>query len=416
MEALILIFGEIIFALLAPLIAVVVDLIGAILASIFSFFPSRRREPRLSSGAARKILIVLLTIAAVIFCALFVLNRFYFAESVRMVFGALERRAGIETECSEISGSVFSGQITLGRCTVDRTDHPSSDFQLELDNVDFDLQLSSLFGTAEVETAHISGLRGSVTRHQTQADVGNDTVDKPRRAFEIRDLQIEDVAINLSGFNKDGGQFELPVTVISAASAPLRSRLALFDILFRSNATGRIAGAEFQIETGGDSEGRETIWRASGVPVANFGAMAGGILSWFHDGVVDVYVEDRWRRDGQLEIDMDWNLRFRNVEVQAPASAGVVARLATDPIVDYVNSHSGEFPFEFQMVINERQFEYKSSLAAAGLWTAVGKSVNNLLAGFGIEVGGSASETGEKLKEEAKSVLDRLRRPKDEDE
>ena len=90
--------------------------------------------------------------------------------------------------------------------------------------------------------------------------------------------------------------------------------------------------------------------------------------------------------------------------------------MATGPIVDYVNSHDGDFPFEFQMVINESQFEYKSSLAAAGLWTAVGEAVNNILSGLGIDVGKSAAETGEKLKEEAKSVLDRLRKPKDEDE
>jgi len=416
MEALVLIFGEMIFALLAPLVAVVVDLVGVVLSSIFSFFPSRRREPRLSSGIARKFLIVFLAIAAVVLGALFVVNKFYFAESVRMVFGTLERRAGIETVCSEISGSVFSGQIALRKCTIDRTDHPVSDFQLELDSVDFDVQLTSLFGTAEVQTAHLFGLRGSMTRHSTQENVDDDIAEKPRRAFVIHDLKIEDVAVSLSGVNKDGGGFELPIRLSSATSAPLRSRLALFDVLFRSDATGVIAGAEFEIETGGDSDGRQTIWRASDVPIANFGAMAGGPLSWFHKGVVDVYVEDNWRRDGQLEIDMDWNLRFRDVEVRAPNASGVVARLASGPIVDYVNSHDGDFPFEFQMVINERQFEYKSSLEAAGLWTAVGESINNVLAGFGIDVGGSASSTGDKLKEEAKSVLDRLRRPKSEDE
>ena len=415
MEALILIFGEMIFALLAPLVAVVVDLIGAILAFILSFLPTRRREPRPVSGAARKILIVLLAIAALILGALFVVDKFYFAESVRTVFGVLERRAGIETRCSEISGSVFSGQVTLGECTFSRSGHPSSDFELELDSASFDVRLGSLFGTAEIRTAHVSGFRGAIERHQSQASVDDDTAEKPRRNFVIQELKIEDVALDLSGFNKDGGQFELPVKIVGATSAPLRSRLALFDILFRSNATGHVAGAEFRIETGGDADGRQTIWRASDVPVANFGAMAGGALSWFHDGVVDVYVEDRWQRGGRLEIDMDWNLRFRDIEVRAPGSAGVVARLATDPIVDYVNSHDGEFPFEFQMVINESQFEYRSSLAAAGLWAAVGESVNKLLAALNVEGLGSAAETGEKLKEEARSVLDRLRRPEDED-
>ena len=417
MEALILIFGEMIFALLAPLVAVVVDLIGAILAALLSFAKFPRRERRVGSGAAKKVLIVLSAIAVLILSALFVINKFYFVDSVRAVFSVLEQRSGIRTSCAEIDGDVFSGRIALGNCTIVRRGHAISELDLELDSVEFDLQLSSLFGTAEVQTAHIRGLRGSVSRRQNPTDSdGNGTAEKPRRSFEIQDLRIEDVEIDLSGVNKDGGRFELPVEVLSATSAPLRSRLALFDILFRSNATGEIAGAEFEIKTGGDSSGRQTTWRASAVPVASFGSVAGGVLSWFHDGVVDVYVVDKWRRDGQLEIDMDWTLGFRNIEVRAPDTAGVVTRLATGPIVDYVNSHDGAFPFEFQMVINENQFEYKSSLAAAGLWTAVGESVNNLLAGFGFDVADSAAETGDKLKEGAKSVLDRLRKPRDEDQ
>lgn len=417
MEALVLIFGEMIFALLAPLVAVVVDLVAAILASIFSFIPSSGRRIRISGAAAKKVLIVLLAIAALIVGALAVINKFYFTDSVRMVFGVLERRSGIEANCSDIDGSLFSGQVSLGNCAFARAGHPNSEFELQLEQVRFDLDMSSLFGTAEVQTAHISGLKGSVSRHHSQSDTDGDiAVEKPRRSFVIQDLKIEDIEIRLSGLNKDGGRFELPVNVASATSAPLRSRLALFDILFRSNASGEIAGAEFEIRTAGDAGGRQTIWRASDVPVASFGAVTGGALSWFRDGVVDMYVEDNWRREGQLEIDMDWNLRFRDVEVQAPESAGVLTRLATGPIVDYVNSHGGEFPFEFQMVINESQFEYQSSLAAAGLWTAVGEAVNNLLAGLGIDVGKSASETGDKLKEETKSVLDRLRRSRDEDE
>jgi hypothetical protein len=414
-EALLLIFGEMIFALLAPLVAVVVDLIGAVLAFIFSLVPFGRKVQRVSSRAPKKVLIVLLAIAVVIFGALFVTNKFYFSDSVRMVFGVLERRSGIETSCAEIDGSLFSGQISLGNCRIVRSDHTSSEFELELDHVNFDLQLSSLFGTAEVQTAHIEGLRGSVNRHRTQADA-DATGEKPRRSFVIQELKIESVEITLFGVNKDGGSFELPVHVVSATSAPLRSRLALFDILFRSNAAGAIDGAEFEIKTGGDSAGRQTTWRASEVPVARFGSIAGGVLSWFHDGVVDVYVEDNWRRDGQLEIDMDWQLGFRNIEVQAPDTSGVMTRLATGPIVDFVNSHDGEFPFEFQMTVNESQFEYRSTLEAAGLWKAVGESVNSVLTTFGIDVGGSASDTGDKLKERAKSVLDRLRKPKDEDE
>ena len=421
MEALILIFGEIIFALLAPLVAAVVDLLGAVVAFLISLVSrarGERQQPgerRAGSGAARKTLIVLLIIAALIVSALFVVNKFYFAESVRSVFGMLERRSGVVTSCADVDGNVFSGKISLSGCTIVREAHATSEFDLELDTVDLDIQLSSLFGTAEVQTVRIAGLRGGVTRKPSRADSQAD-VEKPRRSFVIHDLSIQDVELSLSGVNKDGGAFALPVRIDSATSAPLRSRLALFDILFRSNASGEIAGAEFGISTSGDAGGRKTVWRASDVPVASFGAVAGGVLAWFHKGVVDVYVEDKWRRDGQLEIDMDWQLNFRSIEVQPPDTAGAMARLATGPIVDYVNSFGGEFPFNFQLVVNENQFEYKSSLEAAGLWTAVGESINRVLAGFGIDLGDSASETADKLKDGAKSVLDRLRKPDKGDE
>ncbi|MGB5335651.1 MAG: hypothetical protein WBN07_08530 [Woeseiaceae bacterium] len=417
MEALLLIFGEMIFALLAPLVTLIVEIFGLIVAAILSLLPGRRTEPRKSRGAVNTALKVFLAFAIVTLGALFVVNTFYFADSVRAVFGVLERRGGIETSCDEIEGNVFSGRVSLGDCTIVRNDHDRSEFDIELDKVDFDLRLGSLFGTAEIESAFVSGLRGSVKRHQRVADPDSDEkVEKPRRAFVVRDLRIEDVDIGLSGVNKDGGSFELPLQIDSATSAPLRSRLALFDILFRSNVNGTIAGAEFDVRTGGDAAGRQTAWRATDVPVARFGAMAGGALSWFQEGMVDIQVDDKWRRDGQLEIEMDWRLAFRDIEVKAPDTAGLVTRFATGPIVAYVNSFDGEFPLEFSMVVNENQFESKSSLATAGLWTAVGESINRILTAFGVDVEESGSETADKLKEGARSVLDRLRKPNDEDE
>lgn len=111
---------------------------------------------------------------------------------------------------------------------------------------------------------------------------------------------------------------------------------------------------------------------------------------------------------------MDWRLQFADVEVSAPPGIGALARVASEPLISYVNSLDGEFPLEFQMVVNENQFEFKSSLAAAGLWSAVGESVNKTLGAFGIDLKSSA-QTGDAIKEGAKSVLDRLRKPKEED-
>lgn len=417
MEAIVLIFGQLIFAVLAPLLAVAVDMIVALITGVASLFSRRRKMPGEGSQLARTLFLIAIAVAIVVLGALAIINTFFFSDSVRAVFSTLERRSGIETRCRLIDGNVFAGRISLSDCTVVRDDHPGSEFDLELDEAELNIAVSSLFTTATVESAVVSGLRGSIHKHQAPAeDDSPAAAEKPRRAFVIEQLDIESVDLALSGQNKDGGSFELPIRMDKATSAPLRSKFALFDILFRSNARGQIAGAGFEIVTHGDDTGRRTRWRANAVPVASFGAMAGGALSWFDEGVVDVYVEDRWRRDGQLEIEMDWRLAFRDIEVKAPDTAGTITRLASGPIVSYVNSFDGDFPFEFQMVLNEDQFEYRSSLQAAGLWSAVGESVNRLLARFGVSPDETGDETGSSLKEGAKSVLDRLRQRDPDDE
>ena len=111
-------------------------------------------------------------------------------------------------------------------------------------------------------------------------------------------------------------------------------------------------------------------------------------------------------------VGMRCGLDFTDVAVEAPPGTASLARIAAAPFIRYINRQDGHFPLEFQMVLDESQFEYQSSLAAAGLWTAVGESVNRVLASFGIELE-DADETGDTIKERAKSVLERLRKPKD---
>lgn len=413
MEALILIFGELVFAILAPFVILVVDLIGSVLGLTISFGTGRKAQSVVTSRAARIVALVTIGLAVLILSAVWVVNSFYFDYAVRHVFGMTEERSGITTNCEQIEGSLFAGRVNLRSCTVRRLSHPASTFDLSSDEVVMDLRITSLLGTADIDVARVTGLEGWVAsdRSMIGQDDSTEPVDKPRRAFVIGELDVSDINITLSGINPDGNPFELPVEIGQIKSQPLRSRLALFDILFRSNASGSIVGAPFEISTSSVQDGRKTTWRAEQVPVASFGALTGGPLSWFSSGYVDVHVDDHWQRGDSLDIDMDWRLEFAEVEVSAPPGTGALARIASEPLTNYVNGMDGQFPLEFQMVVNESQFEFKSSLAAAGLWSALGESVNKVLGTFGIDLE-NASETGNAIKEGAKSVLDRLRKPK----
>lgn len=413
MEGLILVFGELVFAILTPFVVLVVDLVGSVLGLTISFGTGRKTGAVGTGRTARVIALVLLGFATLTLIAIWIVNSFYFENAVRHVFGMAERRSAITTTCESIEGSLFAGRVDLQNCTIRRPSHPASSFDLRVDEVALDLRVTSLLGTASIDVARVVGLHGWIDsdRSTVGQNDGIEQAQKPKRAFVIGDLDVSDVDITLSGTNPDGNRFQLPVEIGQITSQPLRSRLALFDILFRSNSAGSIAGAPFEISSSPIPDGRQTTWRAKQVPVASIGALTGGALSWFTAGTVDVHVDDRWQRADSLSVDMDWKLQFEDVEVNAPTGAGAMTRLASGPLTRYVNGLDGHFPLEFQVVVNESQFEFKSSLAAAGLWSAVGESVNKVLGTLGIDLE-NASETGNAIKEGAKSVLDRLRKPK----
>ena len=414
MEALVLIFGDLVFALLAPIFLAIVELVAAVFGFGFSMIPSGNAPRWRAPALLRKGAAFLTILAVLIVGAVWVVDRYYFAPSVRFLFGTMESRMGIEASCDGIEGSVFKGQVNLSDCDLRRLNDESLTFDLRVNELSLDVAMTSVLSTAVVEEAQVQGLKGWVRRDET-SNTGDDSAlkaNKPARAFIVQDLVVDTVELSLAGRNGDGERFEIPIIINSIHSAPFRSRLALFDVLFRSNASGTIAGASFELATSMIDGGRETTWRADKVPVADFGRMVGGALAWFEKGTVDLSVVDRWRTDESLELDMDWRLNFDGVHVAAPKDSGVLKRALSQPLLAYVNDQGGQFPLEFQMVVNEDQFEYQSSLAAAGLWGAVGKSVNTGLKAIGVEINVDGEGTGDKLKEGAKSVLDRLRKRK----
>lgn len=415
MEALLLLIGELVFAILAPFVFLCIEFVASLLGLTLSLSVGQKAQSIISSRGARLFTIALLALAALLLSAIWVVNSFYFDTAVRHVFGMAEERSDISASCKEIDGSIFAGRVDLRECTIRRPSHPSSSFDLSAEEVFLDIRIMSLLGTANIETARIAGLDGWVVSDRSNRRQQDNVapVEKPKRQFVIDKLDVMDVSVTLSGTNPDGNVFELPVEIDQIESEPLRSRLALFDVLFRSNMTGSIAGAPFEVATSIIQDGRQTTWRADRVPVASLGAMTGGPLSWFSAGYVNVAVDDQWQRSDALSIDMDWRLNFEDVEVNAPSGTGALGRMASEPLTRYVNSLDGHFPLEFQVVVNESQFEFKSSLAAAGLWSAVGESINNILGKFGFDPE-TASETRDAIKEGAKSVLDKLRKPKGE--
>jgi len=85
MEALILVVGELVFAILAPFVMLVVELIGSILGLVSSFGTERTTTRIGTSRVARVFGLVLLGVAILVLAAIGFVNSFYFDNSVRYV-------------------------------------------------------------------------------------------------------------------------------------------------------------------------------------------------------------------------------------------------------------------------------------------------------------------------------------------
>ncbi|MEO0345872.1 MAG: hypothetical protein AAF229_06400 [Pseudomonadota bacterium] len=407
MEALALLIGEIVFVVLIPFIALAIEIIGAAISALMAAMSGRKREPGARGGIAKPVAVALASLSAVVLVAVLVVNLFFFEQAVQFVFDRVEQRKGITTSCETIDGSLITGRVQLGDCDIKRREHPVSTFDLQVAEIDLDLRIASMFGTAQLDFARVSGLSGAVFTDRRSA-ANQPPRDRPRREFEIHELAVTDVRIAVTGINASGNAFSVPVSVAQLDSKPLRSKLLLFDVLFRANASGRLAGAPFELASSATPDGRRTEWRATQVPVASLADVVGGALGWFSAGFVDVYVEDDWEATEATSLDLDWRLEFSDLEVTPPPGTGRVARIASVPLTRLINGYDGSIPLEFGLVLEENQFALRYSLSAAGVWLAIKEAVDGAWSRIGFDTSKIAEKT-ESMREGMRDILDRVR-------
>jgi len=388
MEALFLLLGDLILLPITLFVTVLVEGIAALAVAFASFLESafgiaigfRRRDPKanLSPEALeaikqkgqrrRKFLNRLsLTLGGILVLLVVVvglLNLLFFEATVRWGLARIEKRSGVKITFASATGSLFSGQLTLKGVGAQRQGNTASNFDLRADEFTLDLSMTRLLArSSRIEKVFISGLKGDFHRVAAPERM------KIRKRYEVDYLHLEGVEIAVRDSSRPE---ELPfaLKIVELDSQPLRSRFAVFDILFRSNASGEIAGRPFLIRTAKTEHGRETTWQADGLPMAFAGRHIGGPFDWLKGGTVDVRVEDKWKIDENAEIEMHWSFLLRNLVVVAPESASPTKRLIASAIAEYLRLNAEKLDVSFNLNLNENQFEGAASVGAAGLWDA----------------------------------------------
>lgn len=391
----------------------------------------RRTSDRLQrSRWFRWLTVVVLSLTGMLVITLTVINIWFLDDVVRSLLHRQHQRTGIVITAEHISGNLFTGRFQAEGVTVLRRDHPAGLIDLTIGRVETQIAVWRVLANPRVvESLSITQVRGQFergvpgTRPETKpwtiggveiiiakdAITIDDRKRRERRLFRVNTLDLRDVDIVYADHTRKTS-LVVPVTLTALTAAPLRSDWAVFDVLFRSNASGTIAGSPLTITTSGDDLGRETQWHIDALPVAVLAAQIGGPFSLLLEGTADVRVVDRWQRsDDDRVIVMDWSLMLHDVHAAMPDSPSPLMMLFGKPAVAYLNGQSASIPLSFQGAIDEQRFHGVTSAEAAGMWQVIADSVVATL-GEQLDIDPVALRpTGGAVFDAAKEVLDRWR-------
>ena len=403
MELLIALVGELFVVLVFPAVALVLELLFPVVQLILevvskilgipSLLRPRRPAPsgKTPSPWPRRIGKVLLGLTAATTVLLVLLNTVLFESTLRRGLTRARERTGVDVQFESARGNFLSGSVTLQGVTVHRKDAMRSNIDLKIREAKAEVSLASLMRS----TVHVDGLR----LVDVQGTYQRGRIKLPRRDFVIESLIVENAAVDLKEPDTDVPAPALPLKVDRLECRPLRRDSAIFDLLFRSNGTGTIAGAPFEIRTDTATHGRTTFWTARGIPVAFLAGYLGEPFDWLTSGTVDVDVTDSWSDGPSTEIDSRWKLDFREVAAAVPPRITGFKRAVAEPVARFIQAHPAHLPLEFQLKLDKGHFTGAASVETTGILRAAADGMLE-------EMGRKAKLPIETLKELGRRALD----------
>lgn len=345
--------------------------------SVIPISPKRKRHLifRFAQwGAVACVAILLLLILTVT-----IVNAFFFESLLRYSIRNTESRTKISVDFDKASGSLWTGKVKLDNIAVRRLKHPTSQFDLKGKTVELDLSVIKMLRWSFVfESVNISGFEG------TWEQVGKSVQLKPRRNFRIERLTMDAVQFEFIDRTQEK-PFQATLVIDSMESTPLRSNMAMFDLMFRSRAKGTVNKLPFVV----DSEKGKHYFRMEQVPIRLFSPYI-GVLDWFETGNVDILIEDAF--EGK-DVKIQWSLVFHDFHVKAPEGTSLKVKAAMLPLTGLMNRKSERLPLEFELLMKENDFRFKSSTEMSDFVRTV---------------------TGDKIMDGIKKIKDRFKKEDDE--
>ncbi len=343
----------------------------------------------------RRLLLASASVTMLLLAGLVTINQWFLGDVARALLERQRQRTGIAISATEIGGNLFSGHFHARGLVITRSGHGDSDLALTVRSLEVGVPVWRVLArTIAIDVLTVAGVRGSILigipalaasppASDQAPGAASATPAAPehepplpghgaKRRFEIASLDLSDVDLTY-GDRTRRQPLVLAVKVDALSAHPLRSRWAVFDLLFHANASGTIAGRPFRIATSGDDLGRTTEWKADGLPVALLASQIGGPFALLQDGSCDVAVHDRWRNSAEERlIVMEWSLVLDHATAALPEKSSPLLAELAKPAIAYINRAGQRLLLSFTAEIAEDRFDGSASWEAAGLWQVVG--------------------------------------------
>ncbi len=418
MEALVLIFAEIIIACLAPVFAVIGALIGAIIefilllfGGVFAEYVEVRRKRRAEATGQpaqprkplvpRKVVHWTAAICAGVGALGIVASFVFFQPILRHVMDVASEKAGMTVTYAGASGSLLGGHVVLEGLEMSRSHETGLAFDLQVARAEADVSLWSLIsGPPTLVLGQVDGMTGIITPPLPNEEKKG--LPKPRRPFRADLFAIANVDIEIRP--REDAPFS--VVIDRAEIAPFRSSLAVFDLLFRSNMKAEIARQLLIVETREITDnGRETRWVFEDVDAAQLKrVLPKAPLTWVEAGRLTVAVSDKWSLSENF-VDMDWRIAAADMKTSVPSDIGAVERVMAKGLSAYVNRFGGDVDFHYQLELDPEDMTALREGDLDHFW-------QKLLTGIvrGGVASDEAQETAEEIVEDEKpGTIDRLK-------
>lgn len=414
MEALVVVFAEIILACMIPVFGLMGAAIGAVFEAVLLLFggmfgesvETRRKRkaetanrPQVTGKPLipRKVLHWVAGTCALVGVLGISASYVFFQPILRYVMNIASEKAGMTVEYALASGSLLGGHVVLEGLELSRAHESGLAFDLEIERAEADVSMSSLIGgTPTLILGQVDGMTGTITPPLPKEE--NRGLPKQRRPFRAELFAIENVELQITPREDE----PYAVLIERAQVAPFRSGLAVFDLLFRSNMNAEIAEQSLIVETKEITEnGRETRWIFEDVDAVQLKRiLPKAPLTWVDDGQITVAVSDRWSLSEEF-IDMDWRIATAGMRTSVPGKAGAAERVLAAGLRKYLERFGGDVDFQYRLELDSDDMAQLRKGNLDAFWQKV-------LSGI-VKGGAVQSEAQNAAEEEEPGAIDRLK-------